>query len=198
MKLLLKAICIAFVFTVAYSMIPFHADCRCISDDTFRLHIIANSDSEADRSLKLRVRDRVLEYTRDLFKNASDKSSAESAVRDNLQAIADIAKTEVMKNGFDYPVRAEITRMYFTTRYYENYTLPSGMYDALRITLGRAQGHNWWCVMYPSICLSAASEREKRAKTAYSDSEYKIVTNEQPEYKFRIVELFEQLQAIFK
>ena len=99
-----------------------------------------------------------------MFKNAQDKTSAESAVRDNLQAIADTAYAEVLKNGFDYPVKAEVTRMYFTTRYYGNYTLPSGMYDALRISLGKAEGHNWWCVMYPSICLSAATEREDKAK----------------------------------
>ena len=88
--------------------------------------------------------------------------------------------------------------MYFTTRYYGNYTLPSGMYDALRISLGKAEGHNWWCVMYPSICLSSATEREDRAKQVYTDGEYQIVTNEQPEYKFKIVELFEQLQALFR
>ena len=192
MKLFIKA------FTVVYSMIPFHADCQCISDDTFRLHILANSDSDADQSLKLKVRDRVLEYTEELFKNAQDKTSAESAVRDNLQAIADTAYAEVLKNGFDYPVKAEVIRMYFTTRYYGNYTLPSGMYDALRISLGKAEGHNWWCVMYPSICLSAATEREDRAKQVYTDGEYQIVTNEQPEYKFKIVELFEQLQALFR
>ena len=97
-------------------MIPFHADCQCISDDTFRLHILANSDSDADQSLKLKVRDRVLEYTEELFKNAQDKTSAENAVRDNLQAIADTAYAEVLENGFDYPVKAEVTRMYFTTR----------------------------------------------------------------------------------
>ena len=198
MKLFIKGLCLSFVFTVVYSMIPFHADCQCISDDTFRLHILANSDSDADQSLKLKVRDRVLEYTEELFKNAQDKTSAENAVRDNLQAIADTAYAEVLENGFDYPVKAEVTRMYFTTRYYGNYTLPSGMYDALRISLGKAEGHNWWCVMYPSICLSAATEREDRAKQVYTDGEYQIVTNEQPEYKFKIVELFEQLQALFR
>ena len=79
MKLILKAVCISFVLTVVYSMIPFHAECRCISDDTFRLHILANSDSEADQSLKLKVRDKVLEYTEELFESAPDKNAAESA-----------------------------------------------------------------------------------------------------------------------
>ncbi|MEE1261597.1 stage II sporulation protein R [Ruminococcus sp.] len=197
MKLIIKAVCISFVLTVVYSMIPFHAECRCISDDTFRLHILANSDSEADQSLKLKVRDRVLEYTEELFESAPDKNAAESAVRDNLQSIANIAYGEVLRSGFDYPVRAEVTRMYFTTRYYDNYTLPSGMYDALRISIGAAEGHNWWCVMYPSICLSSATEREDRAKQVYSDSEYEIVADEKYEYKFKVVELFEQLKALF-
>ena len=197
MKLIIKSLCLAFVFAVVYSMIPFHADCRCISKDTFRLHIIANSDSDEDQSLKLKVRDRVLEYTRSLFESAADKDSAEKAVRENLQGIADAAYAEVLKNGFDYPVKAEVTRMYFTTRYYGSYTLPSGMYDALRISLGRAEGHNWWCVMYPSICLSAAGGGEDRARQVYGDGEYQIVANEQPEYKFKVVELFEQLRALF-
>ena len=90
-------------------------------------------------------------------------------VGDHLSEIAQVACAEVRANGFDYPVRAEITHMYFTTRRYGDYTLPAGMYDALRISIGKAEGHNWWCVMYPSLCLSSASERESRAKQAYSD-----------------------------
>ena len=198
MKLWIKAVCISFLLVSVYSMLPFHADCHSISDDTFRLHILANSDSVEDQALKLCVRDRVLSYTETLFQNAPDKAAAQSAVRVHLQDIANVAYMEVLANGYDYSVKAEIVRMFFDTRQYERYTLPSGMYDALRITIGGAKGHNWWCVMYPSLCLSSASEQESRAKQAYNEKEYQIVTNEQIQNKFKCVELFEQLQAFFR
>ena len=97
------------------------------------------------------------------------------------------------KNGYNYPVKAEIVNMHFDTRHYESYTLPAGMYDALRITIGNAKGHNWWCVMYPSICISTADEGKDRAKDVFSDDEYSVVTDDKVEYKFFIVELFQKI-----
>ena len=198
MKNWIKAACVAFVLTVIFSFIPFQADCRDIADNTFRLHILANSDSEADQALKLKVRDRVLAYTAELFQNAPDKQESMRAVGEHLQEIADVACDEIHANGYDYPVRAEITHMYFETRRYDGYTLPAGMYDALRLSLGEAQGHNWWCVMYPSLCLSSASERSDRARAVYSEQEYRDVTDESVSYKFKLAEWWEQLQNLFR
>lgn len=198
MKLLVKSACIAFALAVLYSLIPFQAQCENISDDVFRLHILANSDSEYDQSVKLRVRDKVLEYSKELFDNAGSKEEAESAVFANLNNIENVARGELKSLGCDYPVKAEIKNMYFTTRYYDSYTLPSGMYDALRITIGSGEGHNWWCVMYPSICISSAVEKDERAKQALSSSEYDIVKNEKYQYKFKVVELFERLCSCFE
>lgn len=197
MKLLIKSACIAFVLTVIYSVIPFEAQCSELSQDVFRLHILANSDSEADQSLKIKVRDEVLDYTEDLFNSANSKEEAESIISDNLQSISNVAYQTVLDNGYDYVVNAEITNMYFTTRYYEGYTLPSGMYDALRITIGEGEGHNWWCVMYPSICISSAEDKESKAKEALDDDEYNIVCNEQYQYKFKVVEIFEKFCSMF-
>lgn len=198
MKLFLKSTCVAFILTVIYSVIPFQANCTDISNDTFRLHILANSDSESDQSLKLKVRDKVLEYTQELFNTSDSKEIAEKAVKDNLQSIADVAYKEILDNGYEYKVRAELKNMYFTTRYYDDYTLPSGMYDALRITIGNGEGHNWWCVMYPSICVSSSQEQDIRAKKVFNDEEYAVVKNEQYQYKFKIVEIFEKLRSFFK
>lgn len=197
MKIFIKSACIAFVLTVIYSIIPFQAQCCEISEDTFRLHILANSDSDSDQALKLKVRDRVLNYTSQLFENAKSKNEAETIISDNLQSIANIAYDEVLKNGYSYKVNAEITNMYFTTRYYDDYTLPSGMYDALRITIGQGQGHNWWCVMYPSICISSNIDKDTKAKEVFDEQEYNIVKNEQYEYKFKIVEIFQRLCSCF-
>lgn len=197
MKMFIKSACIAFVLTVIYSLIPFQAECADISNEVFRLHILANSDSEDDQSLKLKVRDRLLEYTKTLFENADSKEEAESVISDNLQSISNVAYAEVLDNGYDYKVRAEITNMYFTTRYYENYTLPSGMYDALRITIGNGKGHNWWCVMYPSICISSEEEKDAKAKEVFDTTQYDIVKNEKYRYKFKVVEIFEKFCSCF-
>lgn len=191
--LLIKSAIIAFVLTVIYSVIPFQAVCAEIPNDVFRFHILANSDSEEDQALKLKVRDKVLEKTKILFDTANSKSDAEEFVKANLETIEKIAQNEVYKNGYNYPVKAEVVNMHFDTRYYESYTLPSGMYDALRITIGNAKGHNWWCVMYPSICISTVDEGKDRAKDALSDDEYSVVTDNKVEYKFFIVELFQKI-----
>lgn len=198
MKIFIKSACIAFVLAVIYSMIPFQAECSQISDEVFRLHILANSDSDFDQNLKLKIRDKVLCFTQSLFESAKSKEEAEKVISENLQSLADVAYAEVLNNGFDYSVKAEITNMYFSTRYYDNYTLPSGMYDALRITIGEGKGHNWWCVMYPSICISSESEKDSKAREVFDQKQYDIVKNEQYQYKFKIVELFEQICSSFE
>ena len=197
MKLFIKSACIAFVLTVIYSVIPFEANCSQIPDNVFRLHIIANSDTESDQNLKLKVRDEVLQYTYTLFNNAKSKYEAENVISDNLQNISNVAYKTVLDNGFDYPVKAEITNMYFTTRYYENYTLPSGKYDALRITIGSGKGKNWWCVMYPSICISSVKEQDEKARDTFDEQQYDIIKNEQIQYKFKVVEVFEKICSFF-
>ena len=191
MKLFLKAACAAFILTVIFSLLPFQAACAELPEDVFRLHILANSDSEADQTLKLQVRDRVLEYSEQLFEHAGSREEAEKLCRGRLQEIADVAAGEVKAQGYEYPVKAELVNMYFTTRHYDSYTLPAGMYDALRITIGNGEGHNWWCVMFPSLCVS--SQPDEQARQALSDSEYRVVKNEKHVYKFFIVELFENI-----
>ena len=175
--LLIKSAIIAFVLTTLYSVIPFQAVCAEIPNNVFRFHILANSDTEEDQTLKLKVRDKVLERTKILFDTANSKSDAEEFVKANLETIEEIAQNEVCKNGYNYPVKAEIVNMHFDTRRYESYTLPAGMYDALRITIGNA----------------TADEGKDRAKAVLSDDEYSVVTDDKVEYKFFIVELFQKI-----
>lgn len=197
MKLIIKSACIAFVLTVIYSMIPFRTECKEISDEVFRLHILANSDEDYDQQLKLKVRDKVLLYSESLFEKARSKEEAENLISNNLQDICNTAQKEVTDNSYDYTVTAQITKMYFTTRTYESYTLPSGMYDALRITIGSGEGRNWWCVMYPSICISSEKSQDEAARETFNDNQYDIVKNEKYEYKFKIVEIFEKICSYF-
>ena len=122
-----------------------------IKTDTLRLHIIANSDSDFDQELKLKVRDRVLEYTGELFAEVSGKTEAEALAEYSSDEIKNIAEDVIAENGADYSVSVEITNMWFETRSYDGFTLPAGDYDAVRIIIGAGEGHNWWCVMYPPL-----------------------------------------------
>ena len=177
-------------------MIPFSVQCKNLSQEVFRLHILANSDSETDQSLKLKVRDKVLDYTKSLYLNAENLNNAEQLTAENLQNIANIAQKEVYKNGYSYPVKAEIKHMYFNTRYYGSVTMPSGFYDALRITIGNGEGHNWWCVMYPSLCVGASTDYNA-LKEKTTEQEYEVLTSGSYEFKFKIVEYFENLCSLF-
>ncbi len=197
MKQIIRAAITAFILTVIFSMIPFQANCSDISDEVFRLHILANSDSNKDQSLKLRVRDKVLSHTEALFNSAKSKQEAEQLVSDNIQTIADIAAKEIFDNGYNYSVKVQIVKMHFSTRRYENFTLPAGMYDALRITIGEGRGHNWWCVMFPSLCISSPADSEEKAKEVFSNGEYEVVKNEKTEYRFFIIECFETISSWF-
>ena len=196
-KLFTKALCIAFVLTVFYSVIPFEAECNEISNEVFRIHILANSDSQADQSLKLKVRDEILAFSESLFESADSKEEAENIVRENMDEIIAVAQKKVYDEGYSYKVDAELTNMYFTTRYYEHFTMPSGMYDALRVTIGEGEGKNWWCVMYPSICLSASIESDEKAKESFTDNQYDIVSSGEYQYRFKVVEIFEKITSYF-
>ena len=198
MKLLIKSLCIAFVLTVIYSVIPFQAVCEQISTEVFRLHILANSDSEEDQALKLKVRDALLEYTDELFDDAKDRNDAENIAKENIETLQSVAQNTVYKNSCNYTVNAEVVKMYFNTRYYENYTMPAGMYDALRITIGSGKGHNWWCVMYPSICISSAIDNDEKVEKTFSENQQEIVRGNEYEYKFKVVEIFEKIVSFFE
>ena len=198
MKLLIKSFCIAFVLTVIYSVIPFQAECEQISEEVFRLHILANSDSAEDQALKLKVRDALLEYTDMLFDKAADSDEAENIARENLKTLQTVAQNVVYENGYDYKVNAQVVKMYFNTRYYDNYTMPAGIYDALRITVGDGKGHNWWCVMYPPLCIPAAEKvesDEQAAEDYFEAEELDIMKNpDKYEVRFKCVELFRGLK----
>ncbi len=196
MKLLFKSLVIAFVLSIVFSMIPFSAQCENLSEEVFRLHILADSDSQEAQSLKLKVRDEVLKYTQRLYKNANSVGEAESLSAENLDKIARVAYKTLEREGVSLPVKAEIKRMYFNTRHYGKVTMPSGFYKALRITIGEGRGHNWWCVMYPSLCVGASTNYDE-LKSKTSDDEYKMMTDDGYEFKFKIVEYFENICSLF-
>ncbi len=193
-----KALICGFIISVLFSFVGFSNKCEGISNKVFRLHIIANSDSAEDQNLKLKVRDRVLNDFASEFKNADDLISAEKITIENIGKIKDIVHNEINKNGYDYAVNVEVTHIYFNTRKYNETTLPAGYYDALRIIIGKGEGKNWWCVMFPPMCLPAAQEREELG-TVLNPSELDVAQGWQ-RYKiqFKIVELIVTAKDFFK
>ena len=140
------------------------------------------------------MRDRVLSYSKDIFVDVADKKDAEKLTNDNLLAIKRVAQEEVLKNGYNYPVDVELKNTHFNTRVYDEVTLPAGNYDALRVIIGDGNGKNWWCVMFPPMCLPAAEEKCELSEVL-DESELKIVSNKSRyEVKFKVVELFEELK----
>lgn len=175
--------------------LPFFDSCRELTDDVLRVHILANSDSAADQSLKLAVRDRVVSECSEYFDSCGSKDEALSAARGHLREIENIAEDEIRTRGFSYPVRAELDEMYFNTRYYDDFTMPAGFYDSLRLTIGGGGGRNWWCVMYPSLCVGAACEDKMREQL--NDGEYRVVTADKFDVRFKIVEVFNSMAGWF-
>ena len=177
------------------SILPIHSE-SLIYDEVLRLHVIANSDSDADQELKLLVRDAILEETQKILKNAKSREEAEKIISENSALLENIALETVRKNQFDYPVTLELGREKYPTKNYESCAFPSGEYLSLRIKIGEASGQNWWCVLFPPLCLSAATDKDAFTSVGITDSQYQIITEtDNPKYKirFKLLESFEQL-----
>ena len=134
---------------------------RGITEDVFRLHVIANSDSDEDQALKLRVRNAVLEASADIYGGAVSAADAKQLSEENLQLFEAAAAAEIAASGYDYPVRCEVGTVHFDRRVYGSAELPEGDYSALRVIIGEGEGKNWWCVMFPALCLPAVTNTDE-------------------------------------
>lgn len=148
----------ALVFTGLGAFLVFTENCEEVSGEVLRLHIPANSDSDEDQRIKLRVRDFILAEFSDELSVSENLYDAEEKARELLPEIEQKATDFLHENGFSYGAKAELVTMDFTTREYDRLILPAGNYRALRITLGSGNGHNWWCVIFPQLCLPSACE----------------------------------------
>lgn len=173
-----------------------------ISESVFRLHVIANSDSEEDQNLKYIVRDNLIKYMNTLTKNMSTKDDAIKIAKEHEQDFRDIAIKTVRENGYDYDVKVEIGNCYFPTKYYGDISFPAGYYDALKVEIGESAGQNWWCVMFPPLCFVDMStgivpdESKQTIKEQLSEEEYAIINeknNPNINFKFKLIELFSKL-----
>lgn len=190
MKRLELSMLLALVFAAVLSFASFESECKEIRQSVLRMHVLANSDSEEDQALKLSVRDRLLAETEELFASAKTKEEAENAAKEAIPMLEAAAKEEIQKQGYDYDVKIEIGKAWFDTREYGDITLPAGNYEAVNVYIGKAEGKNWWCVMFPQLCLPAAGGDELEAVLTEEQSN---ITKGDYEVEFYLVELFQKL-----
>ncbi len=167
-----------------------------VREQVVRLHILANSDSEADQQLKLQVRDAVVEAAAGWLDGATDTTDALAMAEEALPRLEAVAQQTVEAAGYAYPVEVELCRMYFTTRQYDTVTLPAGTYEAVRVTIGEGAGRNWWCVVYPPLCAGAATDRKTLADVLDAGGQ-KLVEGGGFTVKFKVLEWLEGLLTLF-
>lgn len=175
-------------------------DQETISSKIIRLHVVANSDTAEDQELKLAVRDRVIELVGELNKNSTTVSEAGTDLMRNLKIIEDRAQKYVWQKGYPYLVKVSLMREEYTTREYDTFTLPAGMYNSLRVLIGEGEGKNWWCVVFPPLCYSASEEFIEAAETAgLSKREIDLIVEDGGGYiiKFKLLEYFQRIVSFF-
>lgn len=153
-----------------------------IAEEVLRFHVLANSDSEEDQNLKLQVRDQILEYMQQELPDDADLKETERWVKDHITDLENLGRQTVIDSGYEYGVKAELTNCYFPDRTYGDVTFPAGNYRALRISIGNAKGHNWWCVLYPNLCFTDAvhavvpEDGKEKIKAVLSEDDYEALT----------------------
>ncbi len=202
-KLFLFILPLLFIYTLICSISYVNAISTDLQKSVFRLHVIANSDSEDDQNLKLKVRDNVLRYMNTLCSKTTSKEEAIEIATIHLNEFKEIALNTIKENGYNYNVDISIDNVFFPTKTYGDISLPEGYYDALRIKIGKAEGKNWWCVMFPPLCFVDVTsgivpdDSKDLLKENLSQEEYDLICNGNSEnqnntditFKFKIVEL---------
>ena len=195
--ILLSFLLVIYVFISAQSYVT--AVSTNLSDAVFRLHVVANSDSTEDQTLKLKVRDSLLEFMNSLCANCSTKEEAISIAMQHQNDFIRIAQQTIYDNGYTYSVKININNFYFPTKNYGDISLPAGLYDALRVEIGEANGQNWWCVMFPSLCFIDISsgivddEAKENLEENLEDESYAIISDNKKsdiKFKFKLIEFF--------
>ena len=170
-----------------------------LSEAVFRLHVLANSDSDEDQELKLKVRDKLLAYMNSICADCSTKEEAISIAQNHKEEFKKIAEETIEENGYNYSVQININNFYFPTKNYGDISLPAGFYDALRVEIGSGKGKNWWCVMFPSLCFIDISsgivddEAKENLEEHLSDESFNIISdyeNTELKFKFKLIEFF--------
>lgn len=186
--------CVLVLCLALCNILPIHGEEK-IYESVVRLHVLANSDSDEDQALKLKVRDAILSYVSPRVIDSKSREEAIKILQGELDNIEKEAKRVVFEQGYEYNVEVTLTLEDYPTRNYESMSFPSGQYVSLRVLIGEAEGQNWWCVLFPPLCLSAASQKadneEAFIAVGLNSEQYKIITeSEDMTYylRFKILE----------
>ncbi len=190
----------ALVLAAALAVLPFAqyiSACGQVRNSVIRLHVLAASNSETDQAVKLKVRDRILANAAALFGSEADMNAAENTIRSHLDMLTEQADAVLEAEGVSYRASAALTEEYFDTRAYGDLTLPAGRYTALKIRLGGGCGRNWWCVVFPPLCLPAAEG--EAAAAVFDDDDFTVLTPAQGyQVRFKLAELAARLAEKWK
>jgi len=174
-----------------------------------RFHVIANSDSDEDQALKLKVRDEIISYLQPKLKESKSIEESEKIIKREYKNLTNISNKVIAANGYDYNVKVGITYSKFPTKQYSNMVLPAGEYKALKVVIGKGEGKNWWCVMFPPLCFVDEEngvidkETDEKLRSVLSDEEYKLITQKnrdsagKTKMKFKVVEIMEKIEKSF-
>ncbi len=199
--ILLLIVSVLFLLLSAYSYV--NAVSSNLADSVFRLHVIANSDSKEDQDLKYKVRDKLIEYMNTLTNDMNSKEEVIEIAKAHSEDFKEIAKNVVKESGYDYDVNVEIGNFSFPTKTYGDISFPAGFYDALKVEIGKAEGQNWWCVMFPPLCFVDVTsgvvpeESKENLQENLGNEEYELISDTENSsilnVKFKIIEFFESI-----
>lgn len=190
MKRIELSILLSLVFCAVVSLLSFDGECGAVRDNVLRLRVVANSDALEDQELKLRVRDRLLELSAEELSGCENMDEARAVAQSMLLELTAAAENEIKVSGYDYSVNVTLDRSFFETRDYGAYTMPAGTYDCVKVEIGRAEGRNWWCVMFPALCVPDKEAGERFAKLL-DEGQIEIIKNEGFDVRFKCVEWYE-------
>lgn len=188
---------IAFIICITVSTYKLDSECDCIRQNILRLHVIAASDSRYDQKIKLELRDRLLIRGKEIFEGSETKNAAEEKISQGISLMQKEADSFLQEKGYPYNATVCLGKSYFPTRHYEGFTLPAGTYDALKVTIGEGKGQNWWCIMFPALCLPAAEKSSVSLDSILTEKQQQIITDKKYEVRLWLVEKWQEINNYF-
>lgn len=196
LKIELAAI-ISFIICITLSTYKLDSECDGIRENVLRLHVIAASDSSYDQQIKLELRDSLLLKGKEIFSGSKTKKEAEEKISDGISLMQKEADRFLKSKGYPHKATVSLGKSFFPTRVYDSFMLPAGYYDALKVTIGSGEGQNWWCVMFPALCLPAAEKKADDFDGILTEKQQEIITEEKYEIRLWLVEKWQELENFF-
>lgn len=180
------------IFTLLFGSLSYTNDAsNDISTKVLRMHVLANSNSINDQRLKIAVKNNILKSTQKLFTDCDNLEESIEIAQSNTELIKASAQEMIKKYNKNYDVKVYVDNEFFDVREYKDFTLPSGNYNTVKVVIGEGKGKNWWCVMYPAVCISACSDDFDKALTK---EEKKLITSKKYIPKFKILEIINKIK----